>query len=105
MYYTFSYYLTIFLSTSMIPVRTSTDGSTNDINGRSLWSRSPNTSGKLTLPPTSHQEHQPLLHRGSSAENISAQQNSNTQKGVQNGTLKKLKTGKEQVRCYKIFPS
>ncbi|KAJ9597846.1 hypothetical protein L9F63_011288, partial [Diploptera punctata] len=46
---------------------------------------------------SSNREHQPLLRRGSSAENINTQQNANSQKGTQNGTLKKLKTGKEQL--------
>ena len=77
----------------MIPVRTSTDSSSNDLSSKSSWLRSTYASEKVTSPPSSNQEHQPLIRRGSSAENINAQQNSNTQ----NGTLKKLKTGKEQV--------
>ncbi|PSN52317.1 hypothetical protein C0J52_08535 [Blattella germanica] len=85
-------------STSMIPVRTTTDGSCNDLGGRSSWSRSSlATTTKPTSPPSSSQQEHPVnLRRGSSAENVNVQQNTN-QKGAPNGTLKKLKTGKEQL--------
>jgi hypothetical protein len=90
-----------FPSTSLLPGRPNTEGTSNELSGSSLSTHSTVTT---TLPPSSGCT-QHVLQHGSSAENLhaSAQQRANTrfdsQKGAPqpNGTLKKLKTGKEQV--------
>ncbi|XP_069677566.1 uncharacterized protein RhoGAP19D isoform X4 [Periplaneta americana] len=97
-------------SASLLPVRLTTERTNSELGSRSSSSR---TRSSLTntkpispsFPATSQQDHQQLLRRGSSAENLPASTHQNSsarydsQKGVPppNGTLKKFKTGKEQL--------
>ncbi|KDR20991.1 Rho GTPase-activating protein 21 [Zootermopsis nevadensis] len=85
-------------SASLLPGRPDTEGTSNKLSGSNLLTHSSVTT---TLPSSA----QHVLQHGKSAENLhaSAQQHTNTrfdaQKGAPppNGTLKKFKTGKEQL--------
>jgi len=61
----------------------------------------PQSTVAVTIPPSAGCS-QHVLRRGSSAENLHATVQQHAQKGAAapNGTLKKLKTGKEQVSLY-----
>jgi hypothetical protein len=87
-----------FSSATLHPGKPNTESASTELDGGGSL---PQPTVAITLPPSSGSS-QHVLRRGNSAENLRVSVQQHAQKGTSapNGTLKKLKTGKEQVSSH-----